>query len=84
MELQELKSKTVEEQMEFIYDNYLDPETPFNKVDVLLYIQRYHPVLKSLKEFNRKNSKDINSDKDYRKKILEYMIDFQNNLLNNN
>lgn len=90
--LEELKSKSIREQMEFIYDRFINPDTDYSKLDAPIYHihyqSEYNPVLNSLRKFNREcgiylTEKIILSDEEFREIRVNHMVEFQTNYINN-
>lgn len=92
MTLEELKSKPIREQMEFIYDRFLNPDSDYSKLDAPIYHinykSEYNPVLNSLRKFNREcgvylTEKITLSDEKFREIRVEHMVEFQKNYIKN-
>lgn len=86
MTLEELKSKPIREQMEFIYDRFLNPDSDYSKLDAPIYHinykSEYNPVLNSLRKFNRECEITL-SDEKFREIRVEHMVEFQKNYIKN-
>jgi hypothetical protein len=78
MNSNELKQKSIKEQMEFIF-NKIDSDDYLSLREIMLD-NYYIPVLKSLQDFNHKDKTFTNEE--FRNNRINHMIEFQTNLLN--
>jgi hypothetical protein len=80
MTLEELKSKPIREQMEFIYDKLDSDDDDIQSLKEI--ISEYNPVLNSLRKFNRECEITL-SDEKFREIRVEHMVEFQKNYIKN-
>jgi hypothetical protein len=89
MTLEELKSKPIREQVEYIFDKLDSDDDDDDDIQSLKeIISEYNPVLNSVRKFNREcgiylTEKITLSDEKFREIRVEHMVEFQKNYIKN-